>query len=89
MYRRQTGDKHQLVVPRALIPDVIKENHNPVYVAHPGVNRTYKLLSLNYWWPGMRRFIEDYIKKCDSCQKRKEDQEFVTPLGEVEEPRTP
>ena len=40
MYRRQAGDKHQIVVPRTLIHDVIKENHNPVYVAHPGEKRT-------------------------------------------------
>jgi len=54
MYRRQPGDKHQIVVPRSLIYDVIRERHNPVYVAHPGVKRTHDLILLNYWWPGMR-----------------------------------
>jgi hypothetical protein len=39
MYRRQTGNKHQLVVPKNLIHH-IKVNHEPVYVAHPGVKRT-------------------------------------------------
>jgi hypothetical protein len=68
---------------------VIKENYNPVYVAHPGVKRTYEFLSLNYWLPAMRKSIEEYIKKCDSCQKRKGDREFIAPLGEVDEPRAP
>jgi len=36
MYRRQTGNKHQLVVPKTLIHN-IKVNYDPVYVAHPGV----------------------------------------------------
>jgi len=40
MYRRQTGNKHQLVVPKTLIHHIIKVNHDPVYVAHPGVKRT-------------------------------------------------
>jgi len=43
MYRRHPGDKHQIVVLRTLIY-VIKENHNPVYVAHPAIKRTHVLL---------------------------------------------
>ena len=32
----------------------------------------------------MRRSIEEYDRKCDPCQKIKENREFVAPLGEVE-----
>ena len=64
-------------------------NHDPMYVAHPGINRTYSLISLRYWWPGMRKSIEDFIKSCDLCQRRKGNREFVAPLGEVEEPTAP
>ena len=48
MYQRQQNSKHQLVVPQTLIQDVIRENHDPKYVAHPGIKRTYSLISLNY-----------------------------------------
>jgi hypothetical protein len=48
MYRRQTGNSQQLVVPKTLINYIIKVNHDPVYVAHPEVKRTYDLISLNY-----------------------------------------
>jgi len=89
MHKRQTYDRHQLVVRRSLIPQVIKENHDPVYIAHPGIKRTRHFISLNYWWPGMRRTIEDYIQKCDPCQRRKGDREFIAPLGDVEEPGIP
>ena len=54
IYRRQPGDKHQIVVPTSLIYDIYNESHNPVHVAHPGVKRTHALISLNYWWPGIR-----------------------------------
>jgi hypothetical protein len=40
-------------------------------MAHPGTKRTYSLISLIYWWPKMRESIEAYIRKCDSCQRRK------------------
>jgi len=76
-------------LPRSLIYDVIKESHNPVYVAHPGVKRPHDLTSLNYWWPGMRRSIVDAIRKCDQCQRRKEDCEYTAPLGDVEQPTAP
>jgi hypothetical protein len=78
-----------LVVPESLVHHIIKENHDPVFVPHPGVKRTHDLISLKYWWPGMWKSIEDYIKKCDACQRRKEDREFVAPLGQVEDPVAP
>jgi len=62
MYKRQSSDKHQLVVPRTLIHDVIKENHDALCIAHPGVKRIYDLISLSYLWPGMRRYIETTLK---------------------------
>jgi len=62
MCKQQSSDKHQLVVLRTFIHDVIKENHDPVYITHPGEKRIYNLISLSYLWSGMRRYIEYYIK---------------------------
>jgi hypothetical protein len=54
LYRRVEGKQPKLVVPRSLIQDVIAENHNPIFRAHPGSRRTFGLISLKYWWPKMR-----------------------------------
>jgi transposase InsO family protein len=89
IYRRSSRDTHQIVVPKTMVQDIIKMNHDPVYVAHPGMKRSFELISLSYWWPGMRNMIQEYVRKCDACQRRKEDREFVAPLGEVEEPTAP
>jgi len=89
MYRRQQNGKHQLVVPQTLIQNVIRENHDQKYVAHPGIKRTYSLISLNYWWPKTRETIQQYIRRCDPCQRRKENREMNAPLGDVEEPKIP
>jgi len=89
MYRRQQNGKHQLLVPEALIQEVIRENHDPIFEAHPGIQRIYRLVSLNYWWPSMLKSIENYVKKCDSCQRRKSTGKFIAPIGEVEEPTFP
>jgi hypothetical protein len=45
MYKRRSNGNHQLVVPKSLVSAVIKGNHDPVYIAHPGVKRTL-ILSL-------------------------------------------
>jgi len=37
----------------------------------------------------MRQSIEECIRRCDSCQRRKEGHEFVAPLGKSEEPTGP
>ena len=89
MYKRSQEHQHQLVVPKALVQDIMEANHNPVYIGHSGMNRTFDLISLRYWWPSMRQSIERYVKSCDSCQRRKENREFVAPLGNTEKPSVP
>jgi len=59
------------------------------YVAHPGIKRTYSLISLNYWWPKMMETIEHYIRRWDPCQRRKENREMIAPLGDIEDPKIP
>ena len=61
MYKRSREHQHQLVVTKALVQDIIKANHNPVYIGHLGMKRTFDLISLRYWWPSMRQSIERYV----------------------------
>jgi len=84
MYSRHQNGKHQLVVPQTLIQHIIRENHYPKYVAHPGIKQMYSLYSLNYWWPKMRKTIEQYIRRCHSYLRRKEDWEMIASLGDVD-----
>jgi len=72
-----------MIVPATSVDEVIMLNHDPVCVAHPGTKRTHDLIALQYWWPGMLKAIEDYVRKCDLCQRRKGTREFLAPLGEV------
>lgn len=72
-----------------LSDDVIKINDGPGYIVRPEMKRTFDLVSLSYWLPGMRECVADYIRRCDACQGRKEDREFLAPLGEMEKPTAP
>jgi hypothetical protein len=86
LYRRVKGKQPKLVVPKSLIQEVIAENHNPIFVAHPGSKRTLELISLKYWWLKMLQSIEEYVRRCDKCQTRKGKHKFGAPLGAVEDP---
>lgn len=89
LYRRNRKGNDQLVVPRALVTAVIHENHDPIYASHPGRQRTSELISLNYWWPRMRFNVEEYVKQCDKCQRRKGGYQYRAPLGDLPEPTEP
>ena len=81
--------EHQLVIPISLTQKVIKTNHDPLTVAHPGISRTLYILCLLFYRPRMRRHVEEYVKTCHVCQRLKPKHEFKAPLGDSMEPTLP
>lgn len=61
----------QLVVPESERHDVMKQYHDAPTAGHYGADRTYHKIASRYYWPGLRRYITEYIKKCVECQKYK------------------
>jgi len=54
------------------IKDVIlKECHESAYSIHPGGTELYHDLKQKYWWPGMKKDIEEFVALCDTCQRVK------------------
>ena len=50
---------------------IIREAHDPPACGHPGVARTMELIRRDYYWPGMKTEIQQYIRNCYSCQRSK------------------
>jgi len=50
---------------------IIQMHHDLPSAGHPGRWKTYKLVSRNYWWPGMTLFVKKYVTGCDVCQRMK------------------
>jgi len=38
---------------------------------HPGCWKTLELVSRDYWWPQMSRYIRQYVSTCDLCLRMK------------------
>jgi hypothetical protein len=46
---------------------IVEQHHNTCIAGHAGRFKTLKLVSCNYWWPQMSRYIGIYVKHCDLC----------------------
>ncbi|GES79036.1 putative integrase core domain protein [Rhizophagus clarus] len=44
--------------------------HDYEQAGHFGIKATYNRIKENYYWKGMLKDIEIYVKSCDSCQRR-------------------
>lgn len=50
---------------------ILREFHDAPVGGHQGIVRTYDRIRKYRTWTGMKKDIEDYIRKCASCQKNK------------------
>jgi hypothetical protein len=50
---------------------VLKEMHNVPYVGHPGYQKTIAAVRSQFFWPGMKKDVVDYIARCMECQRVK------------------
>jgi hypothetical protein len=63
----------QVYVPQkeTLRRDIVKQYHDHVATGHPGRWKTYKLVSREFWWPGISTFVKSYVDGCATCQATK------------------
>ena len=49
---------------------LLEELHEGVSGSHTGGRSlSHRVLTQGYWWPGMQKEAQEYVKKCDQCQK--------------------
>ena len=61
----------QLLVPRALRPQVLQLVHGSVGAGHYGNAKTLHRLRGRFYWPGCRRDVELHVHCCDTCTAQK------------------
>jgi len=63
--------KGLVYVPESLRMSVLQQHHDVPLAGHPGIGKTLELLSRNYWFPGFKSFVKDYVNSCHLCQYSK------------------
>ena len=65
------AEKHQLVVPKPYRYELMQWCHDHPVSAHFGMTKTYERIRLKYYWSGMYRDVENWLKACLSCAQKK------------------
>ncbi|QRW20625.1 Retrotransposable element Tf2 protein [Rhizoctonia solani] len=83
--------RRKLVVPdlEPLKEQLLKEFHNSPLAGHPGQQRTLKLISRNYWWPGMKSSAKEWVECCPTCQANRRAHAPAIALKPLEVPPFP
>src|SRR5258708_263330 len=51
--------------------DLVHVHHSAIAIGHPGSWKMLELVSWNYWWPGLSRYITKFITGCNACNQTK------------------
>src|SRR5258706_15046518 len=51
--------------------DLVHAHHSAAVTRHPRRWKTLELVSQNYWWPGLSRYITKFVAGCDACNQMK------------------
>ena len=67
---QKSGVMHELLlVPRPFIPSVLRLAHSHQLGAHLGVEKTLERIKARFYWPGVKKAVEDFCRSCPECQQ--------------------
>jgi hypothetical protein len=65
------GEDAQLLVPEKEWANILKAYHDDPLAGHYGADKTFRKITQRYYWKGIRKYIESYVKNCIDCQRFK------------------
>ncbi|KAG3053153.1 hypothetical protein PI125_g26049 [Phytophthora idaei] len=80
-YRVEPNEPPRVVVPNDedLKFDILQEAHDAPSSGHLGREKTFLFVSQAFWWTHMYKWVAQYVKTCETCQR-------VKPAGHASAP---
>ena len=70
MYKRSFSGPYLLCVHPNASKSLLEELHEGVCRSHTGGRSlSHRAITQGYWWPGMQKEAQEYVRKCDQCQR--------------------
>ena len=70
LYKRSFSMPYLLCIHPKVSELLLEELHEGIYGSHTGGRYlSHRAITQGYWWPNMQKEAQEYVKKCDQCQK--------------------
>ena len=70
MYKRSFSRPYLLCIQPEAAKLLLEELHEGICESHTGGRSlSHRALIQGYWWPNMQNEAQEYVKKCDQCQR--------------------
>ena len=70
LYKRSFSGPYLLCVHPEILESFLEELYEGIYGSHTGGRSlSHRTITQGYWWPGMQKEAQEYVRKCDQCQR--------------------
>ena len=70
LYKRSFSGPYLLCIHPDASELLLEELHEGIYGSHTeGRSLSHRAITQGYWWPNMQKEAQEYVKKCDQCQR--------------------
>ena len=70
LHRKSPQGDSQIVVPIALVAEVLRPAHDNAFSGHQSVKKTLTRILDRFWWSTVNKDVMEYTKSCHTCGER-------------------
>ena len=70
LYKQSFSGPYLLCVHPEMSESLLEELHEGICGSHTGGRSlSHRAITQGYWWPNMQKEAQEYVRKCDQCQR--------------------
>ena len=70
LYKKSFSNPYLLCIHPEAVELLLEKLHEGICGSHiEGRSLSHRALTQGYWWPNMQKEVQEYVKRCDQCQR--------------------